>query len=271
MDSAAPALVIIPAFNEADALPATLAGLRATCPGLDVVVVDDGSIDDTAAVARAAGVPVLSLPFNLGIGGALQTGFRYAVRRGYPRAVQFDADGQHDPSSVAALLVALDDGVDLVVGSRFAHDEHRYDVGRMRAGAMGLLRLAVRQLSGQRFTDTSSGFRGFSRAMLESFADDYPSEYMESVEALLLASAGGFRVREVPVVMHPRQHGAPSQRRARLAYHFLRLLLVIVVSAPRRPRRRTRPKGPGDTTAAPGSPTPAAAPPSPLAHGGVTG
>jgi hypothetical protein len=104
----------------------------------------------------------------------------------------------------------------------------------MRAGAMGLLRAAIHQLSGQRFTDTSSGFRAFSRPMLEHFALRYPQEYLESVEALLLASAGGFAVVEVPVVMHERQDGRPSQHRLRLAYHFLRLLLVLAVSTPRR-------------------------------------
>ena len=242
-------LVIIPAYNEQDALPATLAGLASARPDLEVVVVDDGSTDDTAAVATAAGVPVLRLPFNLGIGGALQTGFRYAVRRGVDRAVQLEADGQHEPASIGALLDALDDGADLVVGSRFADTDQRYDVGRVRAGAMGLLRLAVRQLSGQRFTDTSSGFRGFSRAMLASFAADYPADYMESVEALLLASAGGFVVVEVPVVMHQRSGGSPSQHRLRLLYHYLRLLLVIAVSAPGRHRDRTPTGGrPGPAT-----------------------
>lgn len=243
--STAPALVIVPALDEEAALPGTLAGLRAAQPDLDVVVVDDGSTDATAAVAAAGGAIVLSLPFNLGIGGALQTGFRYAVRNGYQRAVQFDADGQHDAASITALLEALDDGTDLVIGSRFAHRDHRYEVGRVRAGAMGLLRVAVRQLSGQRFTDTSSGFRGFSRNMLEEFAEHYPADYMESVEALLLASAAGFRVTEVPVVMHQRQEGNPSQRRLRLLYHYLRLLLVIAVSAPgRTPGRAGEPPSP---------------------------
>jgi glycosyltransferase involved in cell wall biosynthesis len=231
-------LVIIPALNEQDSLPATLRGLRAAQAGLDVVVVDDGSTDATAAVASANGATVLRLPFNLGIGGALQTGFRYAVRNGYRGAVQFDADGQHEPQSISVLLDALDHGADLVIGSRFAHTDHRYEVSRVRAGAMGLLRLWVRQISGQQFTDTSSGFRGFSASMLEYFAEHYPSDYMESVEALLLASAAGFTVTEVPVVMHQRQHGSPSQRRLRLLYHYLRLLLVIAVSTPFRSRSR---------------------------------
>jgi glycosyltransferase involved in cell wall biosynthesis len=231
-------LVIVPAYNEAAVITRTLADLRAARPDLDVVVVDDGSTDDTARLAAESGAVVLSLPFNLGIGGALRTGFRYAVRHGYTRAVQFDADGQHDAAEIATVLAAVDAGADMAVGSRFADRESGasagYEVGRVRAGAMAVLRLLVGSMSGQRFTDTSSGFRAFSRPMLEFFAAWYPIEYMESVEALLLAAAEGFAVREVPVVMHQRSDGMPSQRRLALLYHFLRVLLVLAVAAPRR-------------------------------------
>lgn len=227
-------LVVIPALDEQEALPAVLARLAADLPELDVLVVDDGSTDRTAEVARAAGVHVVSLPFNLGIGGALRTGFRWAVRHGYDRAVQLDADGQHAPDQVHALLAALDDGADMAVGSRFAGAEQTYEVGRMRAGAMGLLRFIVHRASGQRFTDTSSGFRAFSPDVLAFFAESYPSEYMESVEALLLALYEGFRVAEVPVSMGERAAGLPSNRRFRLLYHYLRLLLVIAAMRRRR-------------------------------------
>ena len=229
-------LVIIPAFNEADPLPGVLKELAEVVPDYDVVVVDDGSTDATAAVARAAGATVLQLPFNLGIGGALRTGFLYAVRKGYQRAVQFDADGQHDPDEIALLVATLDEGADMAVGSRFAGKRASYEVGRVRAGAMGILRFAVRQFSGQSFTDTSSGFRSFDRPVLEFFATNYPSEYMESVEALLLTSAAGFRVDEVPVHMRGRAAGNPSNRRWRLVYHYVRLFVVIVASASRRRR-----------------------------------
>jgi len=233
-------LIIIPAKDEQEALPSVLANLAATVPDLDVVVIDDGSTDATAAVARAGGAAVLSLPFNLGIGGALRTGFRYAVREGYQRGVQFDADGQHDSTQIAALLAALDDGADMVIGNRFGGQSHTYELGRVRAGAMGLMRFVVRQFSGQRFTDTSSGFRGFSREVLELFAREYPAEYMESVEALLLASAEGFRVDEVPIQMHNRELGQASNQRLKLIYHYLRLLLVITAQATPRTRARRR-------------------------------
>lgn len=220
------ALVVIPAFNEAAALPATIAGLRAAHPELDVVVVDDGSVDDTAAVARALGVQVLPLPFNLGIGGALRCGFKFAVREGYQRALQFDADGQHDPDEIDNLLAPLTDGADLVIGCRFSGSA-AYQVGRSRRVAMGILRVLTRWLTGRRFTDTSSGFRAFSRPMLERFAEDYPLEYMDSVEALVLAVRAGYDVREVPTAMRPRAAGEASNRRFRLAYHYLRLLVVL--------------------------------------------
>jgi glycosyltransferase involved in cell wall biosynthesis len=245
--------VIIPAFNEEAALPAVLDELARVVPDLDIVVVDDGSRDKTAALAAAAGVAVVSLPFNLGIGGALRCGFRYALRHGYERAVQFDADGQHDATQIAALLAGLDDGADMVIGSRFAEATNSYDVGRTRARAMGVLRFVVRQLSGQRFTDTSTGFRAFDLPVLELFGREYPAEYMESVEALVLALAAGFRVVEVPVQMSSRAAGQPSNRSLRLLYHYLRLLLVIVVSAGRRPaeQRTDPPPRDADTRSSP--------------------
>ena len=224
----------MPALNEAATLPAVLDRLHREVPWADVVVVDDGSTDATAAVGRAGGAIVLSLPFNLGIGGALRTGFLYAVRNGYDRAVQFDGDGQHDPDEIPTLLAALDEGADMVVGSRFAGKSSSYSVSRVRARAMGVLRFTIKTLSGQQFSDTSSGFRAFNREVLEFFARTYPSEYMESVEALLLACAEGFQVAEVPVNMSDREAGTPSNRRWRLVYHYLRLLVVLVASAPRR-------------------------------------
>ena len=228
-------IAIIPAFNEEAALPGVLAELRAVVPDQDVVVVSDGSRDRTAAVAREAGVHVVELAYNLGIGGALQTGFRFATRRGYGRAVQVDADGQHDPSQIRHLMNALDAGAGMAIGSRFAGDGAAYQVGRARGRAMGAIRLGVRLLSGHRFTDTSSGFRAFSPEVVAFFAETYPAEYMDSVEALLIALRAGFSVVEVPVTMRPRQAGSPSHRNVRLAYHFVRLGVVMVSGVSRRP------------------------------------
>jgi glycosyltransferase involved in cell wall biosynthesis len=227
-------IAVIPAFNEEEALPGVLAELREAVPDIDVVVISDGSRDRTAEVARAAGVNVVELPYNLGIGGALQTGFRFAQRGGWTRAVQVDADGQHDPRQIVRLLGALDEGADLVIGTRFAETGAGYQVGRTRGRAMGAMRIAVRMLSGRRFTDTSSGFRAFSADVIAFFAETYPAEYMDSVEALLLALRQGFAVVEVPVTMRERQAGKASNRNLRLAYHFIRLAVVMVSGASRR-------------------------------------
>jgi glycosyltransferase involved in cell wall biosynthesis len=231
-------VVLIPAFNEAAALPAVLERLRREAPELDVVVIDDGSADDTGAVALEGGAVVLSLPFNLGIGGALRTGFRYAVEHGYERAVQVDADGQHDPGQIRLLLDALDHA-DLVIGSRFATADASYRAGRARRSAMRLLQRVLRMLSGRDFTDTSSGFRAFSRPVLEHFAVRYPSEYMESVEALIAAHYAGFRVQEVAVQMHGRAAGIPSNRSVKLVYHYARVLTQLFVTARRHVPRST--------------------------------
>jgi glycosyltransferase involved in cell wall biosynthesis len=236
-------LVIVPALNEEASLPAVLRELRAWSStagvAVDILVVDDGSTDTTASVARAEGATVAPLPFNLGVGGALQTGFRYAVRNRYERAIQFDADGQHDASQIPALLAALDAGADLVIGSRFSTSSSTgYDVGRMRSGAMRGLRIAVRLLGGRSFSDASSGFRGFSAPLLEFFAGRYPSYYLgDTAEALLLACQAGFDVVEVPVTMRTRAGGIPSTRSVKLAFHYLR---AIVSMASRMPLRRAR-------------------------------
>ncbi|MFN8036692.1 MAG: glycosyltransferase family 2 protein [Acidimicrobiia bacterium] len=234
-------LVIIPAFNEEEALPGVLKELADRVGHLDVLVVDDGSSDRTAEIAPRFGATVVTLPFNLGVGGALRAGFRYAVTCGYDRAVQFDADGQHDPGNIDALCAAIDAGADLAIGSRFAVNESDYRVGAARGGAMAFLRVVVRVLTGRKFSDTTSGFRAFDRAVLELFARELSVEYMgDTVEALLLALKDGFRVVEVPTDMRPRAGGRPSHRNFRLVYRYLRTLLVLACTASR-PRRSDQP------------------------------
>ena len=224
-------LVVIPAYNEEETLPAVLAQLAEVTPEFDIVVIDDGSADGTAAVTRRAGIPCLQLPFNLGIGGALRAGYRYAADNGYQRAVQFDADGQHRADQIGVLLAELDAGADMVIGSRFRAGD--YEVGRGRSMAMGLLRFGVRILTGQKFSDTSSGFRATRQPLLNVFARDYPVEYMDSVETLVGACRAGYTVAEVPTVMEERAGGVPSQRPLHLAYHYARLL-VALAGTPRR-------------------------------------
>ena len=232
-------LIIMPALNEEESLPATLKELREVVDDHDVLVIDDGSTDATAEVARRAGAVSAQLPFTLGVGGAVRVGLHYAQRNGYDRAVVIDADGQHDPAGITALLDALDRGADMAVGSRFATGTTEYPVGRIRRRAMRFLATIVRFLTGQRFSDVTSGFRAFDRPVIELLARDYPVEYLaDTVEALLIVRYAGFRVDEVPISMRPRAAGVPSTRRIKLVINYLRLLIGILGSASRRARLR---------------------------------
>jgi glycosyltransferase involved in cell wall biosynthesis len=153
----------------------------------------------------------VSLPFNTGVGGAVRTGLRFAQQRGYDRAVVVDADGQHDPSGIAALLRELDSGADLVVGSRFGTGSADYQVGMARRAAMRFLAWLVLRITHIPFTDVTSGYRAFDRRAVDLFAERYPSEYLaDTVEVLLIAHAAGLRLREVPVSMRPRVVGTAS-------------------------------------------------------------
>jgi glycosyltransferase involved in cell wall biosynthesis len=232
-------LIIMPALNEEESLPATLKELGEVVDDVDVLVIDDGSTDATAEVARRAGAVSAQLPFTLGVGGAVRVGLHYAQRNGYDRAVVIDADGQHDPAGIIALLEALDRGADMAVGSRFAAGTTEYPVGRVRRQAMRFLATIVRALTGQRFSDVTSGFRAFDRPVIELLARDYPVEYLaDTVEALLIVRYAGFRVDEVPISMRVRAAGVPSTRRIKLVINYLRLLIGILGSASRRARLR---------------------------------
>jgi glycosyltransferase involved in cell wall biosynthesis len=232
-------LIIVPALNEEESLPATLKELREVVDHHDVVVIDDGSVDATAEVARRSGALTVQLPFTLGVGGAVRLGLHYAERNGYERAVVIDADGQHDPIGITALLEALDEGADMAVGSRFATGTADYRVGRTRRQAMRFLAYIVRTITGQRFSDVTSGFRAFDRPVIELLAREYPVEYLaDTVEALLIVRYAGFSVAEVPIDMRPRAAGPPSTRRGRLVLSYLRLIIGILSSASRRARLR---------------------------------
>jgi glycosyltransferase involved in cell wall biosynthesis len=223
-DSASP-LVVLPAFNEAAALPGVAGALQSTAPDVDVLVVDDGSTDGTADVARSAGLPVAKLPYNLGVGGAMRTGFRYALDRGYAVVVQLDADGQHNPGSIIDLLAALEDH-DIAVGSRFGA-EGGYEVKGPRRWVMRLLASLVSRIAGTRIDDATSGFRAAGPRAIEFFAREYPAEYLgDTVESLVLASRAGLSITQVPVSMSPRAHGQPSQGPVASAGHTVRAIVA---------------------------------------------
>jgi glycosyltransferase involved in cell wall biosynthesis len=226
-------LVIVPAFNEAEAVGGVIAGIRAVDSTYDVVVVDDGSHDATVAVARAAGATVLALPFNLGVGGAMRVGYRFARDNGYDVAVQVDGDGQHDPTEIPGLVDALADA-DIVIGARFA-GKGDYLVKGPRRVAMRMLARELSRTCRTSLTDATSGFRAVNRRTIGLFAEHYPSEYLgDTVESLVMAARAGLQVRQRPVAMRPRTTGAPSQSPLRAALYLGRAVMVLTLARVRR-------------------------------------
>lgn len=227
-------LAIVPAYNEADAIGRVLDEIRGADPGLDVVVVDDASTDDTAAVARSRGATVLRLPFNVGIGGAVQTGFRYALVEGYERAVRLDGDGQHDASELPRLFEPLRRGeADLVIGSRFVDGSASYRPPFARRLGIRVFARLVSLLGGERVTDTTSGFIALDRAGIELFAREYPHDYPE-VEATLVALRSGLRLAQIQVRMRERETGASSITFVRSLYYIVKVTLALLVASLRR-------------------------------------
>lgn len=233
-------LVIMPAHNEAQNLPQVLRELRAVFPEADVVVIDDYSSDETAAVAASLGAQVIGLPCNLGYGGAVQTGFRYAVERGYDYAVMLDADGQHDPTYVPGLLAPVLAGeADVAVGSRFLGSVE-YKVGWAKRLGMRIFAGIVAHFSKRPVTDPTSGFQALNRKALRFFArDNYPSDYPDA-DTLLLLNYAGFRVVEVPVRMRGRLAGLSMHSSWRILYYIFKMFLAIFIILLRQKTRKGR-------------------------------
>jgi hypothetical protein len=227
-------LVIIPAHNEEESLPSTLAEMRSKAPGLDILVVDDGSRDATSRVAREAGVPVVRHAVNLGVGGALQTGFRWAVAHGYEVGVQLDADGQHDPATLAAVLAPVRAGrCDVAIGSRYvARTGYRAPLHR-RLGMVlfsGIVQLAL----GQRITDTTSGLRAYTLPVMEVCQHDFPKDFPDA-PLLIALSRRGFRLEEVAVEMRERVAGQSFYTLGKQIYYPYKNLLASLMALLRRP------------------------------------
>jgi glycosyltransferase involved in cell wall biosynthesis len=226
-------IAVVPAYNEERNVGRVIDELRAFDPGLDVVVVSDGSLDATAEVAAGHGAHVVQLPFNLGIGGAVQTGFQYAYRNGYELVVRCDGDGQHIPAELPKVLEpVLADEADIAVGSRFAGGEGYRSSATRRVG-IRLLALVVSAIARQRVTDTTSGFQALNRKALRLFATDYPHDYPE-VEGMVMTIRHQLRLCEVPVSMREREHGTSSITALRSVYYMAKVLVALFVGLFRR-------------------------------------
>ncbi len=227
-------VAVVPAWNEEGAIGRVVDEIRTFEPTATIVVVDDASSDETAAVAEAHGAIVLRLPFNVGIGGAVQTGFRYARDEGYDVAVRLDGDGQHDASELGKLLAPLHGGgADLVIGSRFVDPGGAYRPPFARRIGIRVFARLVSVLGGQRVTDTTSGFMALNLAGIELFAVEYPHDYPE-VEATLVAVRSGLRLAQVQVDMRERQAGTSSITFVRSLYYIVKVMLALLIASLRR-------------------------------------
>jgi glycosyltransferase involved in cell wall biosynthesis len=227
-------VAVVPAYNEAGVIASVVDEIRAADARIEVVVVDDCSSDETAEAARTHGATVLGLPFNVGIGGAVQTGFKYALEQEYDLAVRLDGDGQHDASEIPKLLEPVERGeADLVIGSRFAEVGGSYRPPFARRLGIRVFARVVSFLGGQRVTDTTSGFLALDRVGIELFARDYPHDYPE-VEATLVALRCGLRLAQVQVEMRERETGVSSITFVRSLYYIVKVMLALLVSSLRR-------------------------------------
>jgi glycosyltransferase involved in cell wall biosynthesis len=230
-----PYLAVVPAYNEADTVGRVVRALHEQCPDFDVLVIDDGSTDPTAEVAAGSGARVLKLPFNLGIGGAVQSGFKFAEEHGYERMIQVDGDGQHDPAEIRHLMQAMDDdpSMDMICGSRFLSPDLRYPSPISRRTGIHIFAFLLSRIVGQRVSDPTSGFRLCNRTAIQLFARDYPHDYPE-VEAVLMLHFHRLRMKEIPVRMFERGGGVSSIGSGKSVEYMLKVLLAIFVGLVRK-------------------------------------
>jgi glycosyltransferase involved in cell wall biosynthesis len=239
MKSSNKILIIIPAYNEAKSIEIVIQEIRNHFSQGDILVVNDGSTDRTSEKARGSGAVVLDLPFNLGIGGAMQAGYRYAYEKGYDIAVQVDGDGQHDPKEIPKLLEILEKKeADMTLGSRFV-GVPSYKGSVMRKIGISILAKTISIITGQKVTDPTSGFRAANRRAIQLFTRNYPQDYPEP-EVLVLLSQYGLKMKEVPAALYQREYGESSITRIRSIYYMIKVLLAIFVT-----RVRKRPQGRG--------------------------
>jgi glycosyltransferase involved in cell wall biosynthesis len=223
----------MPAWNESESIGNTIREVFEFGPPCDVLVVDDGSRDGTARVAREAGATVLQLPFNMGVGGAMRTGFKYAKSHGYKQVIQVDADGQHDPRDIKAVLDGLQHA-DIAIGARFA-DKGNYTVRGPRKWAMKVLAWTISRIAGTPLTDVTSGFRAANLKAIRQYVDHYPAEYLgDTIDSLVVAIRSGCTVRQVAVSMRARQGGTPSHDPMKAAIYLGRSGMALLFALTRK-------------------------------------
>lgn len=228
-------LVVIPALNEERSIGKVIDQVRESLPFASALVVDDGSSDSTAKVAKEHGAIVVSLPFNVGVGGAVRVAFKFALQNGFSTVLQIDADGQHLPSEALALIDQVEKD-SIVVGSRFSDNIFNYKINGARRFAMRVLAQITSAICETKLTDVTSGFRIATGKSIHLFARDYPREYLgDTVESLIIAHKSGIKIKEVPVRMNPREFGEPSQNFLKSFWYLIRVLLVVTLSIYKKP------------------------------------
>lgn len=221
-------LIIIPAYNEAANIEKVINNIVQNYPQYDYVIINDGSTDKTEKVCINAGYQVLNLPINMGIGGAVQTGYRYAKKNNYDVAVQIDGDGQHDVAFLEDMLKLLESGeADVVIGSRFVQKEG-FQSSQIRRVGIRFLSILARILTGVQIRDITSGYRVVNRRFIEIYANDYPADYPEP-EAMIIAAVYGGRIKEYPVIMRERENGTSSITFKKSVYYMIKVTLAMLV------------------------------------------
>ncbi|MBI3756100.1 MAG: glycosyltransferase family 2 protein [Deltaproteobacteria bacterium] len=221
-------LVIMPAYNEAESIARVILAVQKNLPDADILVVNDGSQDTTGAIASRLGVMVADLPYNMGIGAAMQTGYRYAAVRNYDIAVQVDADGQHPPDQILYLIEPIMKGkADAAIGSRFLGKEE-YHPSFARTIGIKVFAIMVSLITGQKVADTTSGFRAVNKRVIQFFAKSYPEDYPE-VEAIVLLHKARFNIMETSVRMEARTRGKSSITPLQAMYYMIKVLLAVLV------------------------------------------
>lgn len=227
-------LAIVPAYNEAGNIEKTINDIRQHASHVEVLVINDGSSDDTATYAKKTGAHVVTLPFNLGIGGAVQTGMLFAYEHHYDYALQIDGDGQHDARYIKDLLAVLtQESVDMVVGSRFLQANDGFKSSFSRRLGINFFVYLINGLTGVVIKDPTSGFRAFNKKAIRIFAHDYPTDFPEP-EAIVIAHRSGLMIKEIPVLMRSRESGASSIRKLKSIYYMLKVTLAILLLMLRR-------------------------------------